>query len=169
MRRVVLSLLLAAPIPRQVGAQLADPRLGCFSYEEANYEILGVPANWVVRAAASCAPVENNWRIVPEVSAAEDHAAPWLERRDATSEAIEVRRRLGPGVWAVFADGTPVQLNVLSLPGTLQSWSLVAPNWMLVRTGEALVLLRADGEWFYLPVPDTAASKAPTQEGVPAP
>ena len=174
MRRVILSLLLAAP---PTLAQLADPRLGCFTYQEANYEILGVPANWIVRATGACAPVESSWRIVPAMSAEEseaakdedeDNAAPWLERRDAASDAVEVRRRLGPGTWAVFADGTTVQLDALHLPGALRSWSLVAPQWMLVRTDEALVLLRADGEWFYLPIPDTAASKPTTHEGAPA-
>jgi hypothetical protein len=154
LRLSFLGLLLAAPI----FAQLAEPRLGCFTYNDAPYDIFGIPANWIVRATASCTPVESAWRIVEETAeesqGAIEDAAPWLEHRDATSGAVEARGRLVPGIWAVFADGTPLQLDTLNLPGTLQSWGLVSSTWMLVRTDQALLLLHAGGTWSYLPVPE---------------
>jgi hypothetical protein len=126
-------------------AQIEAPRIGCFTGADGSFEIAGLAANFVVQPVESCIGVESPWRVI------DVDGEPWLERRDALSHAVEVRWRLEAGVWAVFADGTLAQLDALHLPGLVQGWRLVARDWMLVHTEGADILLRADGQWFYLP------------------
>jgi hypothetical protein len=74
-----------------------------------------------------------------------------LERVDFVSGAVEHRQKLEPGHYGVWPDGTLAAFDALGLPGAVSEWRIVSGQWMLLRMGDALVLLQADRQWFYLP------------------
>ena len=139
--------ILAAPFLLALAgnAQISEPSIGCFVDHGGAFLIQGIAGSFVVRPAEACQAIDNRWAITGT------QAAPWLERTDAASGAVEEHRKLDPGSWAVFPDGTLANLGELDLPGDVIEWHPVAHNWLLLRFESHWALLGANQHWYYLP------------------
>jgi hypothetical protein len=132
--------------PAILMAQVQAPSIGCFMDGDRAFGILGVAGSFVVEPAEACGEVENRWRVTSD-----EDGAPWLERVDPVSSAVEYRRELEPGRYGVWPDGTLAAFDALGLPGAVGGWRLASEQWMLLQVDGYWLALDRGGQWFYLP------------------